>query len=137
MKKLLFLFLIPLFCISCHKDCYTSPEPVIFQFVNSSGENLIQNGTLNTNYAIQEDAGNGNYIGVQLTKTADHKLILEKVGSFDGIKKYKFFSDVEMFNFSIQSSKATDGCDGFTINHINFENITATKENGYYKIILQ
>lgn len=137
MKKLISFILIALFFISCEKDCYTSPEPIIFEFVNSNGENLIENGTLSSAFSISEKLDNGNTVGVQLTKTADNKVILERVGSFNGTKNYTFYSNIRFFDFSIRSSNITDGCDGFKIDEVKFENINATKETGFYKIVLE
>lgn len=135
LKKFPLLLCFSLIIISCKKDCYTAPEKVVFEFVNPAGENLIQNNQLST-FAIQEDAGNGNYIGVPLTKTTDNKVILEKIGSFNGTKTYKFASDIKLFDFKVRSSDVTTDCDGYQIDEINFENVTATKENGYYRIVL-
>lgn len=135
LKKVMLLLCFFLFFISCKKDCYTAPEKVVFEFVNSSGENLIENNQLGS-FAIQEDAGNGNYTGIPLTKTADYKVIVEKIGSYNGTKHYQFASGIKLFDFSVRSSSVTTDCDGFQIDEIHFENVTATKENGYYKIVL-
>lgn len=136
MKRIFSYLAILLFFISCSKDCYKAPEPIIFEFINTAGENLIQNGSL-TQFAISEDNNSNITPGVQLTKTNDNKIILERVGSFDGTKNYKFYSTIKFFNFSIESSKATDGCDGYQIRGVDFKNITATKEGNYYRIILE
>ena len=135
-KRLLLLFSIVIVLISCKEDCYSAPEPVIFEFVNAQGENLIKNGTL-TNFAIQEEAQNGVSVGIQLTKTEDFKVKLENVGSFDGTKKYKFFSTIRFFDFSIRSSHVTTECDGFQIDQIDFDSISAAKHNDHYRIILE
>jgi len=137
MKQLLLLFSVILLFSSCEKDCYNPPQPIVFEFVNKSGENLLENGELIT-MTVQEDTGNGNYIGVELTKTSDHKVILEKVGAFDGEKNYKFYSNVNVFDFSIKSSKFDAGCEGYQIKSLVFKNvINATDEKGYYKIVLK
>lgn len=130
-KKLLLLFCISILLISCKKDCYTAPEKVVFEFVNPSGENLMQNGTI-TSVGISEDNG----IGVEVTKTDDYKVILQRVGSFDGTKNYTLSSAVQLVDFSIRSSHVTTDCDGYQIDEINFENAVATKEAGYYRIVL-
>ncbi|KUJ52275.1 hypothetical protein [Chryseobacterium sp. JAH] len=134
-KKILTLFSIISLLISCKEECYTNPEPVVFEFINSQGENLIQNGSLPT-FAIQEEPVNGISTGVELTKTADFKIKLEGVGSFSGTKKYRFFSTIKLFNFSIRSSAVTTECEGFKIDQIEFDSISSTKEINYYKIIL-
>ncbi|MCD1117716.1 hypothetical protein [Chryseobacterium turcicum] len=134
-KKLLLLLCFSLIIISCKKDCYTAPEKVVFEFVNSAGENLIQNGSLTT-YSIMRKTGQDSYTSVELTQTDDHKVILKKVGSFSGTQEYRFTAAPNIFFFSIKSSHVTTDCDGYQIDDINFETVSATKENGYYKILL-
>lgn len=131
LKKFLLLICFSLIIISCKKDCYTAPEKVVFEFVNPAGENLMENGTI-TSVGISEENG----VGVQLTKTDDFKIILERVGSFNGTKNYTISSAVQLVDFSIRSSHVTTDCDGFQIDEISFENAPATKENGYYRIVL-
>lgn len=119
---------------SCGDECYNAPQPIVFEFVNSENENLIANGTL-TSYSIQDE----NNAGVQLTKTSDNKVIVENLGAYNGTKKYKFYSNVNLFDFSVESSEFKGGCDGFQINKLTFTGIgiDVTDENGYYKIVLQ
>lgn len=134
MKKLI-LFLFPLLLFTaCGEDCYNAPQPVVFEFVNAAGENLMANGTLTT-FAIQDE----NHVGVQLTKTSDNRVLLQNVGAYDGTKNYKFYSNVKLFDFSIQSSEFNSGCDGFQINKLTFTGvgIDVKDENGYYQIIFQ
>ncbi|ASE60565.1 hypothetical protein H3Z85_15650 [Chryseobacterium indologenes] len=134
MQKICTFLLIIFLVISCGKDCYNAPLPVIFEFVNSNNENLITNGTLAA-YSIQDE----NNISVQLTKTSDDKIILENVGAYNGTKNYKFSSNIKNLDFSIQSSEFKGGCDGFQINKLTFTGIKidVTDEKGYYKIVLQ
>ncbi|WP_449387775.1 hypothetical protein [Chryseobacterium lineare] len=134
MKKLILLLLPLLLFTACGDDCYNAPQPVVFEFVNAAGENLIANGTLTT-YSIQDE----NHVSVQLTKTSDNRILLENVGAYDGTKKYTFYSNVKVFDFSIQSSEFNSGCDGFQINKLTFTGIAidVKDENGYYKIIFQ
>lgn len=70
---------------ACGEECYNAPQPIVFEFVNSDGENLITNGTL-SNYSIQDE----NHVNLQLTKTDDNKVILENVGAYNGTKNYTF-----------------------------------------------
>jgi hypothetical protein len=134
MKKIFIFFVITLLFISCEKDCYNAPQPIVFEFANSSGENLITNGTLTT-YSIQDE----NNVSIQLTKTSDNMVILENVGAYNGVKNYKFYSNVKNLDFAIHSSEFKGGCDGFQINKITFTGvgIDVTDEKGYYKIVLQ
>lgn len=134
MKKTFIFLLIALLFISCEKDCYNAPQPIVFKFTNSNNENLITNGTLTT-YSVQYE----NNANVQLTRTSDDMVIVENVGAYNGTKNYKFYSNIKNLNFSIQSSEFKGGCDGFQINKLTFTGvgIDVTDEKGYYKIVLQ
>jgi hypothetical protein len=134
MKKIFIFLVIAFLFTACGNDCYNAPQPVVFKFVNSNDENLIENGTLTT-YAIQDE----NHVGVQLSKTSDNMVILENVGAYNGTKKYNFYSNLKVFDFSIQSSEFKGGCDGYQINKLTFTgiNIDVTDEKGYYKIVLE
>ncbi|WP_449398690.1 hypothetical protein [Chryseobacterium wanjuense] len=134
MKKI-FIFLLPILLFTaCGDDCYNAPQPIVFQFVDSNDENLIANGSL-TAYSVQDE----NHVGVQLTKTEDNMVILENVGAYNGTKKYTFYSNLKVFDFTIQSSEFKGGCDGFQINKLTFTGvgIDVTDEKGYYKIIFE
>lgn len=133
--KNIFLFLLIAFVFTaCGEECYNAPQPIVFEFVNSDDENLITNGTL-SNYSIQDE----NHVSLQLTKTDDNKIILENVGAYNGTKNYTFYSNVKVFDFSIQSSEFKGGCDGYQINKLTFTGIAidVTDEKGYYKITLE
>ncbi|MFL9832879.1 hypothetical protein [Chryseobacterium terrae] len=134
MKKIFLFLVIAIIFTACGEECYNAPQPVVFEFVNSNDENLITNGTL-TLYNIQDE----NNTSLQLTKTDDDKVILEKVGAYNGTKNYTFYSNVKVFEFSIQSSEFKGGCDGYQINKLTFTgiNIDVTDEKGYYKIVLE
>ncbi|WP_079241183.1 hypothetical protein [Chryseobacterium indologenes] len=134
MKKIFTFLLIAFLFISCEKDCYNAPLPILFKFVDSNDENLIANGTLTT-YSVQDEDNNS----IQLSKTSDNMIIVENVGAYNGTKKYKFFSNIKDLDFSIQSSEFNGGCDGYQINKITFTgiDIDVTAEKGYYKIILE
>lgn len=134
MKKTFIFFVMAFLFTACGDDCYNAPQPIVFEFVNTDDENLITNGTL-TAYSIQDES----QVGVQLTKTDQDMVILENVGAYNGIKNYKFYSNVKIFNFSIQSSEFKGGCDGYQINKLTFTGvgIDVKEEQGYYKIILK
>lgn len=134
MKKILIFLIFSLTVISCGEECYNAPQPIVFEFVNSNGENMIANGTLGPFSITDEDQK-----GVQLTKTSDNMVLLENVGAYNGTKNYKFYSGVKNFDFSIESSEFKGGCDGFQIKKLTFTGIgiDVTDANGYYKIMLQ
>ena len=134
MKKIFTFLLLVILFISCEKDCYNPPLPIIFEFVNSNNENLIANGALTT-YSIVDE----NNVNVQLTKTSDNKFIVENVGAYNGTKNYKFYSNIKNLDFAIQSSEFNGACDGYQINKLTFTgiDIDVTDEKGYYKIVLE
>ncbi|MCJ7935552.1 MAG: hypothetical protein MUW56_18490 [Chryseobacterium sp.] len=134
MKKIFFLLLIAFIFTACGDSCYNAPQPIVFKFVDSNGENLIANGTLTT-YSVQDE----NNVNVQLTKTSDNMVILENVGTYNGTKNYTFYSNIKNLDFSIQSSEFKGGCDGYQINKLTFTgiDIDVTDDKGYYKIILK
>ncbi|MGG7438704.1 hypothetical protein ACQ7CU_11530 [Chryseobacterium arthrosphaerae] len=134
MKKIFTFLLILLLFISCEKECYNAPQPIVFEFTNSNNENLITNGTL-TSYSVQDE----NNVNIELTKTSENRVILENVGAYNGTKKYKFYSNIKNLDFSIQSSEFNGGCDGFQINKLTFTGIgiDVKDEKGYYRIVLQ
>ncbi|TZF94947.1 hypothetical protein FW781_13680 [Chryseobacterium panacisoli] len=134
MKKIFTFLLLAILFISCEKDCYNPPLPIIFEFVDSNNENVIANGTLTT-YSVQDE----NNVNVELTKTSDNKVIVENVGAYNGTKKYKFYSNIKNLDFSIESSEFKGACDGYQINKLTFTgiDIDVTDEKGYYKIVLE
>ena len=139
MRKILTGILLgTLFLQSCKDDCYKAPDPVVFEFVNSAGENLIQNGNLTSSeIVVQQDNGNGNFAGIEVEIRADKKVLLKNTGLFEGTKNYNVYlttDPVKIFNFKIEASKLTGDCEGFKINNLIVEDISSTKENGYYKI---
>lgn len=125
---------------NCKEDCYKAPEPTVFEFVNASGENLIQNGTLNSSgIVVQQDNGNGNMAGINIEIRDDRKVVLKNAGLYDGTRTYHVYlttEPVKTFDFKISSIQRADGCDGFTINNVTVENITWSAENGYYRIVV-
>ena len=134
MKKIICFLILTLVLISCGEECYNAPQPIVFEFVNANNENLIANGSLGTFYIKDENQAN-----IPLTTTDDHKVILENVGVYNGVKNYKFYSSVRNFDFSIESSEYKGGCDGYQINKLTFTGIAidVTDEKGYYKITFQ
>lgn len=139
MKKILSLILT--FAVaSCHKQgCFISPEQTVFELVNTNGKNVIENGTLPfSDVLISEDAGNGTFIGMHYNLTKDKKISVEELGWYNGTKKYRFFTPDTTFNLSVKSSKiASSGCNSFRIDEVTFLNITGSKENDFYKIIIK
>lgn len=134
MKKIIPFLMVTFMLTACVEECYNAPLPIVFEFVNENGDNLIKNGAVNP-FTIKDE----NQVAVQVTKTDDDRIVLENVGLFNGTKNYTFSSPVRTFNFSIESSEFKGGCDGFQINKLTFTGIAidVKDENGYYKIILK
>lgn len=128
------------FLQNCKGDCYTAPEPTVFEFVNASGENLIQNGTLTSaSIVVQQDNGNGNLAGINVEVREDNRIVLRNVGLFDGTRNYNVYlttNPVKTFNFKISSDPLTGDCEGYKITGLTIENIPWSADNGYYKIIV-
>ncbi|WP_076446474.1 hypothetical protein [Chryseobacterium sp. RU37D] len=132
MKKILLFLILTLVLTACGDDCYNKPQTIAFEFVNTDNENLLANGELTT-FSIRDE----NQSSIQLTKTSDNKVILEGVGEYDGTKNYTFYSNIKVFDFSIQSSEFTAGCNGYQINKLTFHGVEVTDQQGYYRIVLE
>lgn len=139
MKNLVFIFLISLFAISCdRKECFTPPEPLVFELVNTAGENLIANGDLvSGKFTVQKDLGNGNFQGMQISVREDKKLVISNVGFIEGIENYQFISEIKLFHFKVTSARISNDCGGYTIKSIDFQNLETSRQSGYYRIVLE
>ncbi|SFN89588.1 hypothetical protein SAMN05421741_11332 [Paenimyroides ummariense] len=144
MKKTLIIFttiLLALSLFSCEEEnCFTPPQPIVFEFVNADGDNLIASGLLtNGEIVIQQDLGNGSSLRINVQITEDNKALLENVGWFDGTRNYTVYlilDSVKSFNFSIRSSKIKNNCSGYIIDDVTIENTLSTKQDGYYRVIM-
>lgn len=140
MKKLVVLFTTLLFALnSCQKavDCFTPPPQVVFEIINSAGQNLIENAKIDKEtIRLQEETKEGSYIPTDYTLTEDKLLIINNAGWHDGTKNYRFTSKEVSFNFYIKSS-AIDSkkCGGQQIDEVKFFGISYKLENGIFKVI--
>ena len=140
--KKLFILSCLILVFSCrNEECFTPPENIVFEFVNSSGENLIQNGTLDqSKIRIQQDNRDGNTVVIKSTIREDHKISIQDLGFYEGTKSYEVYliiDPVKKFNFTVTSSKIMGKCSGYIIDKLLIENIDSKKENGYYKIVVE
>jgi len=57
--------------LSCEEEnCFTPPEPTVFEFVNANGDNLIARGLLTKGeIVILQNLGNGNSLGLNVQIT--------------------------------------------------------------------
>ncbi|MBO6213138.1 hypothetical protein [Algoriella sp.] len=130
--------LFSLFFISCNDDdCYQPSEKIIFEFVNSKNENLIENGSINVStISITRILDENSSVGITGNKIENNKVILhEAISRFDGSANFLFTTNLKLFKFNITSSKMKD-CNGYTIKSINFDNLNTSKSENTYKIVL-
>ena len=142
MKKVFSIFLAVfssiILCNCNEADCFTPPENILFEFVSASGENLLQNGTLNQSQ-IKVQQNDGNTMAVKTILQEDYKIAIEGLGWNEGTTKYDVFLNTEpvkTFNFTVTSYRYSGKCGGYRIENVQIETIKSTNEIGYYKIIV-
>jgi hypothetical protein len=122
-------------------DCFTPPENIVFDFVDSSGNNLIKNGILDSSkIRVQQNEGDGTIIPIKIIVREDHKVSIEGTGWSEGTKNYDVYllnDPVKIFNYRVTSSKITGDCSGYKIENLQIENINYVKETGYYRITIE
>lgn len=127
---------------ACNKEqieCFTPPEIVVFDLVNSQNKNVIENGMLKVSAISIKDISDKSApkeIKFDTVNEAKIRLTSDDIGWFDGIKYYEFTSRIKNFNFSIHSS-VNKKCGGYFINQIQFTGVNGTPESGFYRIILE
>src|SRR5690606_10582545 len=79
--------------LSCTEDeCFTPPENIVFEFADSSGNNLIQNGVLDSSkILVQQNDGNGTTIPIKILIREDDKVSIEGLGWSEGTKNYDVY----------------------------------------------
>lgn len=143
MKKILFLtVLFSLMLFSCNDDdnCYTPPEPIVLEFVNKKGENLIQNGTLNKDKIIiqrqiDDDTKTGIFFSID-----DYKIAIKPTKLNNGTTNYDVLlltEPIKFFNFKVNSTELSGKCRGSKIDNILFEDIESILKNGVYQLIIE
>ncbi|SFN90475.1 hypothetical protein SAMN05421741_11362 [Paenimyroides ummariense] len=99
------------------ENCFTPPEPTVFEFENDDGDNLIARGILTKGkIVIQQNLGNENRLGINVHITKDNKAQLENVSWFDGTRNdtaYIILYSLKTFNFTVTSSKIKNNCSGY------------------------
>ncbi|HCC95630.1 MAG TPA: hypothetical protein DEQ26_15170 [Flavobacteriaceae bacterium] len=131
MKKLLFLtFFFSFILFSCNydSDCFTPPEPIVMEFVNSKGENLIQNGSLTKEHFHFLQIAGDTKIGTNFEINHENRVILNKLGWIVGSTTYEAFVNV---------SKLSRKCGGNKIDNVSFKDIEALSQNGIYQIVVE
>ncbi len=123
---------------SCNEDdCYEPSKEIIFEFVNSNNENLIENGSINpSNIAINKIVNANYHVGINGNKVVNNRVVLHPaISRYDGTQEFMFITNLKLFNFHIASSKVAN-CNAYTINDITFDSVNSTKYEEYYKITL-
>ncbi|NGM64139.1 hypothetical protein [Sphingobacterium sp. SGR-19] len=119
------------------KDCFTPPEPVVFEFVDTEGNNLVTTGQLHKdNFEFREELGNHENELVEYGIREDDRISLPKVGWSDGVIQYKFLSTIKSFSFLIKATK-NKGCGGTTIEQVTLDDVEYEQKEGYILVILE
>ncbi len=141
-RKITAILLLLLLFVSCRKDdCYTPPEPVVFEFLDANNQNILANGTIDiSKIVVKEHLGDGKYQGVQLTAHENHRVKLELVGRFNGSKNYVGVINLPVktktFEFGVKSSRIEGDCKDYRIDQIDFSSIAASKQPGFYRLVV-
>jgi len=144
MKKLLFLtFIFSFILFSCNDDndnCFTQSEPVVLEFVNHKGENLIQNGTLTKQHLHFTQIADDVKIGVSFEINDENRVILNKPVRIEGSTTYEAIvltKEIKFFNFTVNVSKLPGKCRENKIDNVLFENIESLSQGGIHQIIVE
>ncbi len=118
--------------------CFTPPGAVVFEFIDSDGVNLIENGVLKTSEIKIKDITNpDNPKNSTFTLREDYKIIINEAGWFNGTKDFSFESPAVDFEFTVISHELTGNCGGYKIDDIIFHGITYTLgEYDVYRFII-
>ncbi|PRD48063.1 hypothetical protein C5745_05990 [Sphingobacterium haloxyli] len=122
---------------ACEKqDCFTPPEPVVFEFVDAEGNNLITTGQLhNDNFEFREELGNDQNELVEHTIGVDDRVTLYSVGWSGGVEQFKFLSTIKSFSFLVKA-RNNKGCGGTKIEQVTLDDVEYQQKEGYFLITL-
>lgn len=144
-KTFLLIAIISFLFIACSVDdsytCFTPPQEVVLELVDTQGQNLFENGTLNVDeikiYEILEDGELKSHSNPIIKY--NYRISIPGLGWFDGTKNYRFQSPLRDFDFSVVSHKLTGNCGGNVIDEINFSGVDVDDSHfhteGYFVII--
>ena len=110
------------------------------EFVNSKGENLIQNGTLTKEHFHFLQVVGDTKIGTSFEINHENRVILNKPGWVVGSTTYEALvltKEIKFFNFTVNASKLSGKCGGNKIDNVSFEDIEAHSQNGIYQIVVE
>lgn len=134
----LILACICLLVTACEKkDCFTPPEPVVFEFVDAEGKNLITSGQLHKdNFDFRQELGNHENKLVEYIIGEDDRVTLYEVGWSEGVVQYKFLSIIHSFPFIVKARNNGD-CGGTTIEQVTLGDVEYEQKEGYILVILE
>ncbi|MBD1422557.1 hypothetical protein [Sphingobacterium chuzhouense] len=119
------------------KDCFTPPAPVVFEFVDAEGKNLITTGQLHKdNFELREELGNRENELVEYKIREDDRVLLPEVGWSEGVIQYKFLSTIKSFSFLVKARK-NKACGGTIIEQITLDGVEYEQKEGYILVILE
>jgi len=110
------------------------------EFVNSKGENLIQNGTLTKEHFHFLQIAGDTKIGTSFEINHESRVILNKPGWIVGSTTYEALvltKEIKFFNFTVNASKLSGKCGGNKIDNVSFKDIEALSQNGIYQIVVE
>ncbi|HBX62807.1 hypothetical protein [Empedobacter sp.] len=110
------------------------------KFVNSKGDNLIQNGTLTKEHFHFLQVVGDTKIGISFDINHENRVILNKPGWIVGSTTYEVIvqaKEIKFFNFTVNASKLSGKCGGNKIDNVSFEDIEGFSQNGIYQIVVE
>lgn len=121
-------------------ECFTPPSPVVLEFLDTNGQNLIQNGRLKTE-DIRVQLADGHIAQPELrTELGQYNRVqIHGVGWADGTINFKVQLNLiqpVVFGLGITSAPVPGKCGGRVIQDVQISQIQSVKEQGYYKIIV-
>ncbi|MBE8712428.1 hypothetical protein [Sphingobacterium hungaricum] len=116
MKAYIVSGLIWLLLVSCGKeDCFTAPEPVVFEFVDGAGNNLITTGALNPqNFDFRKVTGEFEDVKIDYSLGDDDRITINSFTDDPGVTNYRFYSIIQSFSFSVKAEENAS-CEGNNI----------------------
>lgn len=142
MKKIIFFTLVFSFILfSCNDDdCFTTQEPVVLEFVNYKGENLIQKGILTKEHFHFLQVNGDTKFGISFEINNESKVVLKKPELLEGSTFYEAIvltKEPKLFKFIVNISKLPGKCGSNKIDNILFENIESLSQGGIHQIIFE
>jgi len=119
--------------------CYTPPAELTFEFTDSDGNNLIENGELKiSDIKIKEILGNDQTRNIGFILREDHLITVSEIGWYHGVKNYTFESPLIEFGFQVKSSSLTGNCVGYRIDNVEFSGASPVLGNyNIYNFVIE